>query len=82
MIECDNYFGGLSIEEYERQTEKHFKDLENMSRTNESKSIELFNQYKDNLFACEFVNDAEAEMLYQTILNWKEKADMYDDLCD
>lgn len=42
----------------------------------------LLNEFKENLFAGEFVSDEESVMLYHTILNWKDKSDMYDDLCD
>lgn len=45
------------------------------------KAFALIDEYKDNLFAIELVSDEEAEMLYHTILNWKEKSEMYDDLC-
>lgn len=46
------------------------------------KAYFLLREYKNNLFAIEFVDDEDAEMLYRTILDWKEKSDMYDDLCD
>ena len=45
------------------------------------KAFALIDEYKDNLFTIELVSDEEAEMLYHTILNWKEKSEMYDDLC-
>lgn len=42
----------------------------------------MLNKYGENLFAIEFVDDDTATILKDTILSWKEKADMYDDLCD
>lgn len=44
------------------------------------KAFTLIDEYKDNLFATEFVPDEEAAMFYYTILNWKEKSEMYDNL--
>jgi len=78
----DDYFGDFTEKEYVKATEEHFEYLKQMSKINYDKSESLVNRYKDNLFATEFVSDEEAEMLYHTILNWKEKADMYDNLCD
>ena len=46
------------------------------------KTLELLNKFGDNIFAIEFVSDEDAAILLKTILDWKEKADMYDDLCD
>lgn len=45
-------------------------------------TLEMLNKYGENLFAVEFVDDDTAIILKDTILSWKEKADMYDDLCD
>ena len=53
-----------------------------MNRIDYDAAFILIDEYKDSLFATEFVSDEEAEMLYHTILNWKEKSEMYDDLCD
>jgi len=77
----DDYFGDFTEEEYVKVTKEYFEYLKQMSKIDYDKSESLINRYKDNLFATEFVSDEEAEILYHTILNWKEKADMYD-LCD
>ena len=45
-------------------------------------TLETLNKFKENIFATEFVDDDTATILLDTILFWKEKADMYDDLCD
>ena len=45
-------------------------------------TLEILNKFKDNIFAIEFVDDDTAAILLNTILFWKEKADMYDDLCN
>lgn len=82
MINIDDYFGGLTPEECERQTKEHFEYLEHLSKVDYDKSYYLVEKFKENLFASEFISDEEAEMLYHTIVNWKDKADMYDDLCD
>ena len=82
MIDCDDYFGELTREEYEKETEEHFKFIDHICKCDYDKAFALIDKYKDNLFATEFVSDEEAEMLYHTILNWKEKSEMYDDLCD
>ena len=82
MIDCDDYFGELTREEYEKETEEHFKFIDHICKCDYDKAFALIDRYKDNLFATEFVSDEEAEMLYHTILNWKEKSEMYDDLCD
>ena len=82
MIHYDDYFGGLTREEYEKETEEHFKFIDHICKCDYDKAFALIDRYKDNLFATEFVSDEEAEMLYHTILNWKEKSEMYDDLCD
>ena len=82
MIDYDDYFGGLTREEYEKETEEHFKFIDHICKCDYDKAFTLIDKYKDNLFASEFVSDEEAEMLYHTILNWKEKSEMYDDSCD
>ena len=79
MINIDDYFGGLTREEYKRRSEEHFKYLEHLSRVDYNKGYYLIEKFKENLFATEFVSDEEAEMLYHTIIYWKDKADMYDD---
>lgn len=81
MTEFDDYFGGLSREEYEKETEEHFKYIDHICKCNYEESERLIEKYKENLFAIEFTSDEEAEMLYHTILNWRDKAEMYDDLC-
>ena len=82
MIDCDDYFCGLTREEYEKEMEEHFKFIDHICKCDYDMAFTLIDKYKDNLFASEFVSDEEAEMLYHTILNWKEKSEMYDDLCD
>ena len=81
MIDTDDYFGGLTKEEAEKETEDHFKFIEHICKCDDEKANYLLDKLKENLFACEFVSDEEAGMLYHTFLNWKDKADMYDDLC-
>ena len=82
MIDIDNYFGGFTREEYEKETEEHFKYIDHICKCDYEKAYYLLDKFKDNLFAVEFVDDEEAEMLYHTFLNWKDKADMYDGLCE
>ena len=81
MTEFDDYFGGLSREEYEKETEEHFKYIEHICKCNYEEAERLIEKYKENLFSSVFVSDEEAEMLYHTILNWRDKSEMYDDLC-
>lgn len=81
MINIDDYFGGLTEEEYVKETEEHLKFIEHICKCDYEKAYYLLNKFKENLFACEFVSDEEAEMLYHTFLNWKDKTDMYDGLC-
>lgn len=52
-----------------------------MINTDDTLANYLLNRFKENLFAVEFVDYEEANILYYTFLKWKEKADMYDDLC-
>lgn len=78
MVDYDDYFGGLTPEEYERQSEEHFKYLDHICKCNDDFTMAFLDKFKDNIFASEFTTDEEAEILYHTILNWKEKADMYD----
>ena len=82
MIEFDDYFGGLTREEYEQVTEEHFKYIDHICKCDYERAELLLDKFKENLFATEFVSDEEAEMLYHTILNWKDKSEMYDGLCD
>ena len=81
MIDCDDYFGGLSSEEYEQQTKEHYEHLKHLSKIDYNKAYQMIDKFKECLFAVEFVSDEEAEMLYNTIVNWKDKSDLYDDLC-
>lgn len=81
MIDCDDYFGGLTPDEYVKQTNKHFEDLEKLSKVDDFAAISMIREFGKWLFATESVTSKEADMLYHTILNWKEKADMYDGLC-
>ncbi len=82
MIDFDDYFGGLTREEYEQVTEEHFKYIDHICKCDYERADFLLNKFKENLFAPEFVSDEEAIMLYHTILNWKDKSEMYDGLCD
>lgn len=77
MINIDDYFDGLSMEEYEKQKEEHLKWLEHISKCDDNKAYCLLNKFKDNLFACESVSDEEAEMLYHTFISWKEQVDNF-----
>lgn len=81
MPDCDDYFGGLTEEEYEKETEEHLKYIDHICKCNYEESERLIKKYKENLFSTVFISDEEAEMLYHTILNWREKSKMYDDLC-
>lgn len=81
MLNYEDYFGGLSREEYEKETEEHFKYIDHIYKCDHERAEYLLDKFKTNLFAREFVSDEEAEMLYHTILNWKDKSEMYDDLC-
>ena len=49
---------------------------------NSIKAYELLNKFKENLFATEFVSDEEANMLYHTILFWREHSEAYFDLLE
>lgn len=80
MIDYDDYFGGLSSKEYEQQTKEHYEYLEHLSKVDYNKAYQIIDKYKENIFSLEFVSDEEAEMLYHTILNWKDKSDLYDNL--
>lgn len=82
MTEFDDYFGGLSREEYEKEIEEHFKYIDHICKCNHEESERLIEKYKENLFSSAFISDEEAEMLYHTILNWRDKSEMYDDLCE
>lgn len=82
MIDFDDYFGGLTKEEYEQVAEEHFKYIDHICKCDYERASLLLDKFKENLFAVEFISDEEAEMLYHTILNWKDKSEMYDDLCD
>lgn len=53
-----------------------------MKEIDTKKTYELLNKFKNNLFAVEFVTDEEAEMLYHTILFWKEHSERYFDLLE
>lgn len=53
-----------------------------MKKTDTKKAYELLNEFKDNLFATEFVSDEEAEMLYHTILFWREHSEAYFNLLE
>lgn len=81
MIAFDDYFGGLTREEYEQVIEEHFKYIDHICKCDYERASLLLDKFKENLFAVEFISDEEAEMLYHTILNWKDKSEMYDDLC-
>lgn len=78
----DDYFGGLSVEEYKKETEEHMKYIEHICKCDYERAGILLDRFKTNLFACEFISDEDAEMLYHTILNWKDKSEMYDSLCE
>lgn len=82
MVNYEDYFCGMTEEEYEKQSEEHIKYLEQLNKCNYEKAERLLEKYKDNLFSSVFISDEEAEMLYYTILNWKEKSEIYDDLCE
>lgn len=82
MIDCDDYFGGLTEEEYEDESKKHLEYLEHLQKVDYEQAYRLVDKFKDSLFATESVDSKEADMLYHTILNWKDKSDMYDGLCD
>lgn len=58
------------------EKKEHFKFIDHICKCDYDKAFTLIDKYKDNLFASEFVS----KMLYNTILNWKEKSEMYDDL--
>ena len=49
-------------------------------RINHEKASKLLKEYEDNIFATEFISDEEAEMLYATIMDWKDSADMFAEL--
>lgn len=72
----DDWLGG-SAEYYEEQSKEHFKWLKHISKCNDEKAYYLLNKFKENLFACEFVDDEEAEMLYHTFISWKEQVDNF-----
>lgn len=71
MIDYDDYFGGMTPEKYEKETEERFKYVQHICASH------LLDEYKINIFAPEFVSDEESEMLYYTILDWKEKYEIY-----
>ena len=80
MVNFEDYFGGLSEEEYIRQTKEHLDFIRHICMCDDEKAYYLLDKFKESLFSCEFVSDEEANMLYHTFLNWKDKADMHDNL--
>lgn len=53
-----------------------------MGKSNTKQSYELLEKFKHNLFATEFVSDEEAEMLFNTIMFWKQHSDAYFNLLE
>ena len=77
MDNYDDYFGGITEEQYREETERHFEYLEHLSKVNDEKAFRLLKEFKENLFTCEFISDEEAEMLYHTILWWRDMCNAY-----
>ena len=77
MIDYDDYFGGLTEEEYQEQVKEHYEWLDHICKCDDQKAYRLLDKFKENLFACEFVSDEEAEMLYNTFINWKDRLDNF-----
>lgn len=63
-----------------KETEEYFAFENIPCKYDNDKAFCLLDKYKDNLFTAELISDEEAEMLYYTILDWKYKADVYDNL--
>lgn len=74
LPEREDYAIEFAIEAIEEQLNRNAKMMDC------DEAVALLDKFKINLFASEFISDEEAEMLYHTILNWKERADWYD--CD
>ena len=53
-----------------------------MKKSNTKKSSELLDKFKLNLFATEFISDEEAEMLFNTIMFWKQHSEAYFNLLE
>lgn len=52
--------------------------IDEPTRTKEQRALDLLNNFRDNIFAKEFISDEEATLLLRTIFEWKEKAHKYD----
>lgn len=77
-----DYFGGLSEDEYTKETEEHFRYIDHICKCNCEQASLLLDKFKEKLFTTELVASNEATMLYHTILLWKDKAEMYDSVND
>ena len=74
----DDYFLGLTSKEYEQETKEHFDYLKHLSKVDDSAAIALLNRCEDSIFSRCWVTDEQAEILYHTVLYWRDKALMYD----
>ena len=74
----DDYFLGLTPKEYERERNEHFDYLKHLSKVNDSAAIALLNRCEDSIFSRCWVTDEQAEILYHTVLYWRDKTLMYD----
>jgi hypothetical protein len=77
MLDYDDYFGGLTEEEYREEMKEHFAFLDHISKCDDEQAFYLLDKFKENLFATEFVSDEDSEMLYHTIISWKDGYDAY-----
>ena len=75
MQNYDDYFDALTVEEYREEIKKHFDFLDYINKCDDEKAFQLLDKFRENLFAVEFVTDEEAEMLYHTIVSWKNGYD-------
>lgn len=77
MDNYDDYFGGMTEEQYQKETKRHFEFLEHLSKVDDERAFELLKRYEEGLFDGNYLSYEEAEMLYHTILWWKDMCDAY-----
>lgn len=75
MMTYNNCLGGLSEKEFLKTITKSSNEY---YQTCSTKALKLLEKYKENIFATEFISDEEAEILYATIMRWKDNSDMYE----
>lgn len=75
----DDWFCGLTPEEYKQASKEHFEQLNHLNKVDEFETNNLLERCEDSIFSRCLVTDKQAEMLYHTILYWRDKALAYDE---